>query len=74
MQHMPALVSLVRCMAALCCIEEVVRFLDSTGGSRLFVALIRCAARCATAPVDITRNSGKRCIQLEEATISLLSQ
>lgn len=74
MEHMPLLVSIVRCLASLCSVEDVVRFLDSTCGSRLFIALIRCVVRCAAASGDVAPASSKRSIQLEDATINLLSQ
>uniref|UniRef100_A0A915PSQ5 UBC core domain-containing protein n=1 Tax=Setaria digitata TaxID=48799 RepID=A0A915PSQ5_9BILA len=74
MEHMLLLVSIVRCLASLCCIEDVVKFLDFVGGSRLFNSLIKCVVRCAATPGDMTRSSGKQGIKLEDATISLLSQ
>ncbi|KAL3998353.1 Ubiquitin-conjugating enzyme family protein [Acanthocheilonema viteae] len=74
MEHMPILVSIVRCLASLCCIEDVVKFLDFIGGSRFFNSLIKCVVRCAASPGDMTRRSGKQSIKLEDATVSLLSQ
>lgn len=74
MEHMPMLVSIVRCLASLCCIEDVVKFLDFMGGSRFFNSLIKCVVRCAASPGDMTRSSGKQSIKLEEATVNLLSQ
>uniref|UniRef100_A0A158Q7N3 UBIQUITIN_CONJUGAT_2 domain-containing protein n=1 Tax=Elaeophora elaphi TaxID=1147741 RepID=A0A158Q7N3_9BILA len=74
MEHMPMLVSIVRCLASLCCIEDVVKFLDFIGGSRFFNSLIKCVVRYAASPGDMTRSSGKQSIKLEDATVSLLSQ
>ncbi|CAG9531988.1 unnamed protein product, partial [Cercopithifilaria johnstoni] len=74
MEHMSMLVSIVRCLASLCCIEDVVKFLDFIGGSRFFNSLIKCVVRCAASPGDMTRTSGKQSIKLEDATVSLLSQ
>ncbi|KAM3721402.1 Baculoviral IAP repeat-containing protein [Dirofilaria immitis] len=74
MEHISLLVSIVRCLASLCCIEDVVKFLDFIGGSRLFNSLIKCVVRCAASPGDVTHLSGKQSIKLEDATISLLSQ
>lgn len=68
------LVSIVRCLASLCCIEDVVKFLDLIGGSRFFNSLIKCVVRCSASPGDMTRISGKQSIKLEDATVSLLSQ
>ncbi|VDO32389.1 unnamed protein product [Onchocerca flexuosa] len=74
MEHMSLLVSVVRCLASLCCIEDVVKFLDLMGGLRFFNSLIKCVVRCAASPGDITRSSGKQSIKLEDATVNLLSQ
>ncbi|VDK62166.1 unnamed protein product [Onchocerca ochengi] len=74
MEHMSLLVSIIRCLTSLCCIEDVVKFLDFMGGSRFFNSLIKCVVRCAASPGDITRSSGKQSIKLEDVTVSLLSQ
>ncbi|VDK73717.1 unnamed protein product [Litomosoides sigmodontis] len=74
MEHMPMLVGIVRCLASLCCIEDVVKLLDFIGGSRFFNSLIKCVVRFAASPGDMTRTSGKQRIKLEDATVSLLSQ
>uniref|UniRef100_A8QCP7 Uncharacterized protein n=1 Tax=Brugia malayi TaxID=6279 RepID=A8QCP7_BRUMA len=74
MEHMSLLISIVRCLASLCCIEDVVKFLDFMGGSRFFNSLIKCVVRCAASPGDMIRPSGKQSIKLENATITLLSQ
>ncbi|VDN00794.1 unnamed protein product [Thelazia callipaeda] len=74
MAHMSLLVSMVRCIASLCCIEDVVKSLDSIGGFRFFNSLIKCVVRCTSLPGDMVRSSNKQSIKLEEATISLLSQ
>ncbi|VDN82160.1 unnamed protein product [Brugia pahangi] len=74
MEHMSLLISIVRCLASLCCIEDVVKFLDFMGGSRFFNSLIKCVVRCAASPGDMSRPFGKQSIKLENATITLLSQ
>uniref|UniRef100_A0A0R3QJP8 UBIQUITIN_CONJUGAT_2 domain-containing protein n=1 Tax=Brugia timori TaxID=42155 RepID=A0A0R3QJP8_9BILA len=74
MEHISLLISIVRCLASLCCIEDVVKFLDFMGGSRFFNSLIKCVVRCAASPGDMIRPSGKQSIKLENATITLLSQ
>ncbi|EJD76030.1 ubiquitin-conjugating enzyme family protein [Loa loa] len=74
MEHISLLVSIVRCLASLCCIEDVVKFLDFVGGSSLFNSLIKCVVRCAISRKDMTRSFGKQSIKLEDVTVSLLSQ
>lgn len=71
---MSLLVGIVQCLASLCCIEDVVKFLDFMGGTLFFNSLIKCVVRSAVSSGDIVRSSGKQSIKLKDATISLLTQ